>query len=145
MEMTEDATTEALRLAEQIGLLDSLGVWQRLPNADDFVRLISLAREPAGGPTDCPTCFKAGYAQAQEDAAAVGDYLARAPQAGWEQDAKRWQTIVAMLGEPSSRQRLNGKFEYETEYYWEFAAIGQPDFTLAIDAAIAAAPNAQEE
>jgi hypothetical protein len=65
------------------------------------------------------------YAERYARAAILADHAARAPQAGWEQDAKRYRALRA---DP----RIFGHFN-------------AAELDAAIDAAIAAAPNAQEE
>lgn len=40
-----DEQQEALRLLRQIGLIDDLGIWQRLPEPSDVAQIIALARQ----------------------------------------------------------------------------------------------------
>ena len=70
---------EALRLAKEAGFHPER--WTRKEDLDRLFVLVALARAPAGGPSDCPTCFKAGYSQAQEDARASA--APQEPPPGW--------------------------------------------------------------
>jgi len=81
------------------------------------------------------------------DAAILADRAARAPQAGWEQDAKRfawladhlWQCTFRFNKEPNTPKGFTLTCRDTCE-----SAIGN-ELRRFIDTAIAAAPNAQEE
>jgi hypothetical protein len=126
--MNDEARQEALRYMRQLGWIDGLGVWTKLPSADDVAQMIALAR---------------------------------APQEGWEQDAKRftdigrqveractelpvgWGMELLLERHDGSVHLYNSKGKFIDEEWVGDTFSDQ--ISNAIDAAIAAAPNAQEE